>query len=424
MRVKEKSIKKLLAMLVVGMLFLSTLTPAMASTAVEISGNGAESENEVEIETEREQVVVQQNRAVIRNYIEAEVSSGDNEASENTNGDVAIHTGAATANINVNNKVNASIALIEDCPGCNEDVGAKISGNGALSENEIEIESEVETEIFQENWAEIDNYIEAEVESGDNEAEENTGGDITITTGPATANVNVNNLANANWAEVVSSFGSGPAWIGTEISGNGAESENEIEIEQERFTTIVQNNWADIFNRIEAEVESGDNEAEGNTNGDVAIHTGAATANINLNNKANFNLAEVECCLFDKTAKVSGNGAESENEVEFEHEDSLFVFQNGEETDNQETDVDGETGLSFENWIEAEPESGDNEAEQNTGPEGDDPTVVTTSAATANINVNNEGGVNAFVRGEFPSFPELPQLWFDFNLGEVFGFFW
>ncbi len=251
------------------------------------------------------------------------------------------------------------------------------------------------------------------MESGDNEAENNTGGDVTVTTGSATANVNLNNLANANWAAVVSGFGSGPAWIGVEISGNGSKSENEVKVEQRLFTTIVQDNWAEILNRVEAEVESGDNEAENNTEADVAIHTGAATANINLNNKANFNLAEVECCLFDKTAKVSGNGAESENEVEFEHEDGLSVFQNGEES-----------GLIFDNWLKAEPESGNNEAEYNSGPENDDPAVVTTSAATANVNVNNEGGVNAFVRGEFPCFPELPQLWFDFDLSEVFGFFW
>ena len=422
MKVKEKTIKRLFAMLAVGLLSLSTLTPALATTATEISGNGADSENEIEVETEQEQVVVQQNWAVVRNFIETEVSSGDNEAEDDTNGDVAIHTGAATANVNVNNKVNANVALFEDCPGCQEDIGAKISDNGAGSENEIEVESEVETEIFQENWAEIDNCVEAEVESGDNEAENNTGGDVTITTGPATANVNLNNLANANWAAIVSGFGSGPAWKGAEISGNGADSENEIEIEQERSIAIVQDNWADIFNRVETEVESGDNEAEDNTGGDVAIHTGPATANLNLNNKANFNLAEVECCLFDKTAKVSGNGAESENEVEIEHEDDLYVFQNGQDSLSQETDLNG--GLSFENWVKAEPESGDNEADHNTGPEENDPVVVTTNPATANVNVNNEGGVNAFVRGEFPCFPELPQLWFDFNLGEVFGFFW
>jgi hypothetical protein len=424
MKVKEKTIKKLLAVLAVGTLFLSTLTPALASTAAEISGNGAQSENEVEVETEQEQVVVQQNTAVVKNHIEAEVSSGDNEASDNTNGEVAIHTGPATANTNINNKVNASVALIEDCPGCNEDIGAKISGNGAESENEIDIDSETQTEIFQENKAEIDNCVDTDVESGDNEAENNTGGDVTITTGPATANTNVNNLANANWAAIVSSFSSGPAWKGAEISGNGAKSENEIEIEQKRFITIVQDNWAEIFNRVEAEVSSGDNEASDNTNGDVVIHTGPATANINLNNKANFNFAEVECCLFDKTAKVSGNGAESENEVEFEHEDKLWVFQNGEKEDNQETDTDEWPRLSFDNWVEAEPESGNNEAEQNTGPEGDDPTVVTTSAATANVNVNNEGGLNVFVRGEFPCFPQTPELWFDFDLGEVFSLFW
>jgi len=424
---KEKTLQKLLAAIAVGTLFLNTLTPVLASTAAEISGNGAESENEVEVETKQEQVVVQQNKAFVKNYINVDVSSGDNQAGNNTNGDVAIHTGAATANTNVNNKVNANIAVIEDCTGCGKDIGAKISGNGAESKNEIEIGSWIQTEIFQENKAEIDNKVEVEVESGDNEASDNTGGGVVITTGPATANTNVSNLANANWAAVVPGFDNDLGWEGAEISGNGAESENEIEIGQKHFTTIVQNNWAKILNYIEADVSSGDNEASNNTNGDVAIHTGLATANINLNNEANFNFAKVECCLFDKTVKVSGNGAESENEVEFKHDDRLLVFQNGDNEDGQEdnnNDHDEWARLTFENWLQVDPSSGDNEAEDNTGPK-EDPATITTGAATANVNVNNKGGLNVFARGGDLCWLELLPFSFDFDLGEIFGsFFW
>ena len=84
----------------------------------------------------------------------------------------------------------------------------KNSGNGTDSDNEIEAELETELEVDQYNdfdckgelkdaCAEVD----VELETGDNEAEDNTqgeDGDPTIDTGNADATVDVSNSGNSN----------------------------------------------------------------------------------------------------------------------------------------------------------------------------------------------------------------------------------
>ena len=109
-----------------------------------------------------------------------------------------------------------------------------------------------------------------------------------------------------------------PAFAGItiEISGNGSDSENEAEVEFEHEVEVNQQNWADVLNDVEVEAETGGNEAEDNTGGDVSIETGDAETNVTVSNSLNSNVAEVDaCCLGDVDALISGNGSESSNEV-------------------------------------------------------------------------------------------------------------
>ncbi len=401
-------IKKIASAIATASLLLySFAIPVFAqSTTLEISGNGSGSENEIEVERETETTVVQTNTAKIENKIEAEANTGGNEAEDNTGGDVTIDTGNATTTVAVSNQVNTNIADI-DCPTCPGDIDAKISGNGSDSENEIEIEHENETEIYQTNKADIENDIGAESETGDNEVEDNTGGTITVETGNAQTSIMVSNMANANVAKAGNgnNQGTASAWI----LGNGSDSENEIELELEKSVLIVQENKADIENDIEAESETGDNEVEDNTGGDITVDTGDATTNVEVDNLVNFNWADVDCCLLDILAKISGNGSDSENEIEFELEDELEVFQNNcgkDEKDNHEWSLNGNGGYDghdnceIENDIGAESETGDNEVEDNTGPVGDDPVEVTTGDAETGVTVDTSANANTFSQGE------------------------
>src|SRR3989344_2301053 len=78
-----------------------------------------------------------------------------------------------------------------------------------------------------------------------------------------------------------------------EISGNGSGSDNDIKLDVDQTTVVEQNNYADVYNKIEAESETGDNDAEDNTGGDVSIKTGSADTSVTLSTTANANWAQV-----------------------------------------------------------------------------------------------------------------------------------
>lgn len=79
---------------------------AFAATTVSISGNGAFSRNFVSVENNNEISVNQTNITDIRNTIIANARTGNNNASLNTGGDVAIVTGDASTNVTVTNHAN------------------------------------------------------------------------------------------------------------------------------------------------------------------------------------------------------------------------------------------------------------------------------------------------------------------------------
>lgn len=428
-------IKKISVAIATLALLFNSLTSVAFATTLEISGNGSNSENEIEVEVEQETTVVQQNNAKIENKIEASANTGDNEVKDNTGGDTTIETGDATTTVNVTNQANANVADV-GCQNCPVDTEAVISGNGSGSENEIEIELENETEVYQKNNADIKNEIEAESNTGDNEIEDNTGGSVSLSTGDAETSVSVNNTANANVASVGNgNNGDKNGQMSARIVGNGSDSENEIELETENSVLIVQQNEADIENEIEAEANTGDNEIEDNTGGDITLETGDAETNVGVDNWVNFNWANVDCCIFDLLAKISGNGSDSENEIEAELENELEVYQencgkddkkDGWEQDSYRGDYDRHDKCEIENDIEAESETGDNEVEDNTGPVEDDPIEISTGDAETGVEVSNSANLNIFSQsadddadGELNDLINGLDLQFSFDLSEL-----
>jgi len=73
------------------------------------------------------------------------------------------------------------------------DTTVEISGNGADSDNTATVVQVNETGVFQENNAEIQNNVSVSANSGGNDANNNTGGDVSIDTGNATSNTTINN---------------------------------------------------------------------------------------------------------------------------------------------------------------------------------------------------------------------------------------
>lgn len=373
------------------------------ATEIVVSGNGSNSDNTVKVEQSSSTAVVQNNEAEVSNKVTSSSSTGGNDANDNTGGDVIIRTGNAESETTVENMLNQNAASVDCCESAN-DVKVTISGNGTHSDNDIELGLEDSKELFQTNKANVYNNVESKAKSGDNEAKRTTGGDVTIYTGDATAKSDVSTSANANHATigggVHSSTGSLSAWI----AGNGADSDNDIELGVAKATSIQQDNAARVMNWVDSFGGTGWNEASDNTGGEVRIVTGDAKAETIVDNMVNFNAADIDCgCVLDTTAKISENGSDSDNEIRAEIEDEREVFQDG--------------SAYLKNDAEAEAKSGDNDAKYNTGSvEGSDPYIYT-GDATSSTEVENSSNMNVFGGGW-----TMPEVEVNFNWAHFMAF--
>lgn len=73
-----------------------------------------------------------------------------------------------------------------------------IRDNGADSWNWCRVRTSRTLHIWQSNHASIFNFVNAEAETGENDANDNTGGDVTVTSGNARVTVTITNTVNQN----------------------------------------------------------------------------------------------------------------------------------------------------------------------------------------------------------------------------------
>ncbi|MBI3443771.1 hypothetical protein HY008_03795 [Candidatus Woesebacteria bacterium] len=76
--------------------------------------------------------------------------------------------------------------------------GCAIIGNGAWSHNKCKITKKSKKIVKQSNKAHVTNNVWVDVNTGDNEANKNTWGDVTVDTGDATVEVTITNELNQN----------------------------------------------------------------------------------------------------------------------------------------------------------------------------------------------------------------------------------
>ncbi len=403
--------RQIVASVVAGLLTLTSGPSVFAATTLEISGNGSSSDNDVKVARSSETTVVQSNSANVTNNVSSNSSTGGNKANYNTNGDVMIRTGDASSDVTVKNTLNSNTAKVDCCD--QGDITAKISGNGSDSDNNIDLGSgryhagdKTEIQVFQDNNANVNNYVDSHAKTGDNDANRNTNGDVTVRTGDATATADVSTTANANVAQI-GGHGSEGNTVSALITGNGSKSDNSVDLDLDHATSIVQDNLAHVKNNVDAKAKTGYNDANDNTSGEVAILTGDAEAGATVDNMVNFNAADIDCgCLLDATAKVSGNGYDSENTIKAKLGEDRSVFQGGKEGDGNKAYLD--------NGVDTEAQTGKNDAKFSTG-DTEDPFIWTGDASSWN-QVENTGNSNVY--GDMPAW--WPDVQWDFS----FSHFW
>jgi len=374
-----------------------------AEISLEISGNGADSNNGSIVSSTNETAVVQSNSASINNSVSAHSNSGGNSASRNTGGEVSVDTGDSKTLVAIQNSANTNTADVANCGTCGRGADVKISGNGVDSNNLVELKLEDKTQLAQTNSGSIVNAVSAGSNTGENKANSNTGGDVTVTTGSALTHVDLETEANSNWARIGGNSSHSAGDVTLSIMGNGADSRNKILLGLDRDVILQQYNTASVANLVDAYSNSGDNKANRNTGGYVSIDTGNAHTGVAVDNAANFNWADVDCdCLSDISGKIATNGVESENLLKAYVDDTLNVFQ-----DNSCGDFYAfwdYNGCGIDNGIHAGSSTGDNYAKSNTAHNYADPEIVTGNSETL-VGLENAGNSNVFGASSMPTLP-------------------
>ena len=254
---------------------------------VTISKNGDGSENTVKINNANENFVYQDNNANVYNKVNADAKTGKNDADFNTNGDVKIVTGDATTKVSVGTTANKNVANIGGGNGAGNGSSVTIYNNGAFSDNSVKLNDYSAVVIDQDNKAKVNNDVDAKSDTGKNDADYNTGGDVKVKTGDAETKVKVNNKVNFNAADVDCECLLND--LDVNVEKNGAKSDNKVKASDNSDLFVYEDNDAKLKNNVDGDAQSGKNDSDFNT-GDPKVKTGNATSKTDVENDGNVNL--------------------------------------------------------------------------------------------------------------------------------------
>ncbi len=269
---------------------------------ITVSGNGDGSSSNINVNVSSSTNVAQDNSADINNNVDINADTGNNSANDNSGGDTSITTGDINIDSNIENSGINQSSVDVGC--CQADVDLNISGNGENSTNYINYSENNSkegggTNILVNNSANITNNVSGSANTGYNEASNNTGGNVSITTGSIRV-VDVIKNKSVNVYEVNAPGGNG-ADVSISIKDNGSGSSNSIEFSNNSKTIIDINNSANIVNNSKWDLNTGKNKANGNTGGDVSITTGDIVFRSTIENtEINVGIVDIECCEEDE----------------------------------------------------------------------------------------------------------------------------
>jgi hypothetical protein len=268
---------------------------AVYAQDLSISGNGEGSNNSVNISQTQTSTTTQDNNAEINNSVNASANTGNNSADGNTGGNTSISTGDINASTNINNNgINQNSVNNSNC--CNNSgANIDISGNGAHSNNSAGLAQNSGSNVYVNNYANISNNIYGTANTGYNNANNNTGGNVSISTGSIKVKDSINNKS-INIYNVHAGAGI-VGDVSISISGNGAGSSNDVQLARSNNVNVNINNIADVTNNSVWDLNTGNNSANGNTGADVAIATGDIYYTSSIENgPINVGYVDVECC--------------------------------------------------------------------------------------------------------------------------------
>lgn len=291
-------------------------------------------------------------------FSEGESETGGQSQSGQSGG-ASIETGNSTTSLVLTADANTNSAILSGNSG--EANGATIvnSGNGSDSTNSGSLTLSQANNTLQGNSAKVVNNLSGVTTTGQNSTSGNTGADNSIITGDANTSGTVITSVNTNLVGVavyefniiedyngdyVLDFSNANCISGCTAgstslidTGNGADSTNTVHLDSTVNGTTFQQNDATIENNLTLASDSGNNEANRNTEGDNSIETGDANVSANVLTLANNNIAGgviygvvniygdlvgdiilpeadfIACCFIETTLQNTNNGFGSTN---------------------------------------------------------------------------------------------------------------
>ena len=168
--------------------------PDSEESSAQIIGNGSGSSNGITQTQNSNTQILLNNNLRIRNNVQTNANTGDNEASDNT-GDVTIVTGNVNTRIGVaNQNLNNSFASVSKP---DSSLNTKVAGNGVGSSNQIESDYNSDDEYVVNNYLELNNNLGIYSNTGGNKASRNNG-KVFITTGNVYLDIILSNRFNSS----------------------------------------------------------------------------------------------------------------------------------------------------------------------------------------------------------------------------------
>ena len=250
-------------------------------------------------------------------------------------------------------------------------------GNGHDSDNRVNLDANHVTRVDQTNTANVLNNVKVDSNTGHNSANSNTDGDVSISSGGSNSTVGVQNAVNSNVATESGAGAGGNTSVS--LKGNGEGSDNSADVTLGSANFLNQANDANVANWVSSSSNTGGNRADSNTDGNVSLSTGSARDNVTVGNTANFNGADLsDCgCVTGLDATISGNGHESDNNIDFVSDNNASVLDQGNLFDGQ-------------NHVFGNSKTGHNTASSNT----DGSNFLSTGGSNDTTTVSNQANSN------------------------------
>jgi len=158
-----------------------------------------------------------------------------------------------------------------------------ISGNGAGSINSVTLSNKCKSSVYQSNNTSVSTHATVIAETGGNTASSNTGGDVTVASGDATAGVSITVDGGSNEATAPDCCACVAGPNDVTVKENGAGTVNVVSETKKQKTKLSQKNKTKVSTHVTVKGKTGKNTASSNTGpGVVEVTSGNAEAGLEV----------------------------------------------------------------------------------------------------------------------------------------------